>query len=84
MDKHQPKQQALVPLCRMYENESKNTGKPYLAGNLTYTTKILGFQAEDDQGNACWQLYIQERPQKPPTSQPSQQAGPKARARPGP
>ncbi len=60
MDKKQP----LIPLCRLYQNESQRTGKSYLLGSLTFTTKIVGFQAEDDQGNACWQLYIQERPPK--------------------
>lgn len=63
----------LIPLCRIYQNESQRTGKPYLVGNLTYTTKLIGFESEDESGNVCWQLYVQERPPKGSASQNAEQ-----------
>ena len=65
------KKNLLIPLVRLYENTSQRTGKPYLLGNLTFTSKIVGFEEKDEQGNTVWQLYIQERPPKSP-------AGPQA------
>lgn len=59
-------QAGLIPLCRLYENTSKRTGNRYLAGTLTYTTKVLGFESEDENGNPCWQVYVQERPKPIP------------------
>lgn len=53
---------SLIPLCRVYQNVSQRTGKPYLVGSLSYTTKIVGFQEETADGQTVWQLYIQERP----------------------
>lgn len=57
MDKYAP----LIPLCRLYQNESQRTGKRYLAGLLSYTTKLVGFQEETADGQTVWQLYVQER-----------------------
>ena len=63
MDKNLP----LIPLCRMFENTSAK-GNGYLVGNLTYTTKLVAFQEETDDGQIVWQLYVQERPAKSPAA----------------
>jgi len=34
-------QDKLIPLCRLYENTSKTTGKKYFVGNLSFTSKLL-------------------------------------------
>jgi|GEM_PF-2797775 hypothetical protein len=61
-----PQPTPMIPLCRLYENESKKTGTPYLVGNLTYTAKIVGFKSKDEHGNECWQLFVEERPPRNP------------------
>ena len=70
----------MIPLCRLYQNTSQKTGKAYLLGNLTYTTKIIGFPSEDEHGNSCWQLFIQEREPKPPARLDVQAARPPQQA----
>ena len=40
-------QDKLIPLCKLYENPSKTTGKRYFVGNLSFTSKLLIFQNED-------------------------------------
>ena len=37
----------MIPVCRLYENVSKTTGKRYFVGNLSFTSKLLVFQNED-------------------------------------
>lgn len=55
------KNSPLIPLCRLFENTSAK-GNRYLIGNLPYTTKLIAFQEETDDGQTVWQLYVQERP----------------------
>ncbi len=39
-------QDKLIPLCKLYENTSKATGKRYFVGNLSFTSKLLIFPNE--------------------------------------
>lgn len=58
----------LIPLCRLYENTSKTTGKRYFVGNLSFTSKVLLFQNDEAKdGEPGWTLFIAERE---PKSQP--------------
>lgn len=56
----------LIPLCRLYENVSKTTGRRYFVGNLSFTSKVLLFQNDDaKEGEPGWTLFITEREPKP-------------------
>ena len=60
----------LIPLCRLYENVSKTTGKRYFVGNLSFSSKLLLFRNDDAQdGEPQWTLYLAEREQKPQPNQ---------------
>jgi hypothetical protein len=62
-------QDKLIPLCKLYENISKTTGKRYFVGNLSFTAKLLIFQNEDAQeGEPGWTVFLAEREQKPATA----------------
>jgi hypothetical protein len=59
-------QDKLIPLCKLYENVSKTTGKRYFVGNLSFTSKLLIFQNEDaKEGEPGWTVFIAEREPKP-------------------
>lgn len=59
-------QDKLIPLCKLYENTSKTTGKRYFVGNLSFTSKLLVFSNEDaKEGEPGWTVFIAEREQKP-------------------
>lgn len=59
----------LIPLCRLYENVSRTTGKPYFVGNLSFTAKLLLLRNDDaKEGEPQWTLFVAEREQKPQTS----------------
>ena len=61
-------QDKLIPLCKLYENTSKTTGKRYFVGTLSFTSKLLVFQNEDAKdGEPGWTLFIAEREPKPST-----------------
>jgi len=63
-------QDKLIPLCKLYENVSKTTGKRYFVGTLSFTSKLLVFQNEDaKEGEPQWTVFLAEREQKPATSQ---------------
>jgi hypothetical protein len=56
----------LIPLCRLYENTSKTTGKRYFVGNLSFTAKLLLLQNEEaKEGEPQWTLFLTEREPKP-------------------
>jgi hypothetical protein len=56
----------LIPVCKLYENISKTTGKRYFTGNLSFSSKVLIFQNDNAQeGEPGWQLFISEREIKP-------------------
>jgi hypothetical protein len=60
-------QDTRIPLCRLYENTSKTTGKRYFVGNLSFTSKLLIFQNDDAKdGEPGWTVFIAEREQKQP------------------
>ena len=62
-------QDKLIPLCRLYENTSKTTGKRYFVGNLSFTAKLLLLENKDaKEGEPQWTLFVAEREQKPQTS----------------
>jgi len=59
-------QDKLIPLCKLYENVSKTTGKRYFVGNWSMTSKILIFRNEDAKdGEPQWTLFVAEREPKP-------------------
>lgn len=59
-------QDKLIPLCRLYENMSKTTGRKYFVGNLSFTAKLLLLENKDAKdGEPQWTLYLAEREQKP-------------------
>ena len=59
-------QDKLIPLCRLYENVSKTTGRKYFVGNLSFTAKLLLLENKDaKEGEPQWVLYIAEREVKP-------------------
>lgn len=52
----------LIPLCKLYENTSKTTGRRYFVGNLSFTSKLLLFQNEDvKEGEPGWTVFLAER-----------------------
>ena len=56
----------LIPLCKLYENISKTTGKRYFVGNLSFTSKLLLLQNDDAKdGEPQWTVYLTEREQRP-------------------
>ena len=59
-------QDKLIPLCRLYENTSKTTGKRYFVGNLSFTSKLLILRNDEaKEGEPQWTLFLAEREQKP-------------------
>ena len=61
-------QDKLIPLCKLYENISKTTGKCYFVGNLSFTSKLLIFSNEEaKEGEPQWTLFLAEREQKSQT-----------------
>src|SRR5262249_47850359 len=69
-------QDTLVPLCRLYENTSKTTGRKYFVGNLSFTAKLLLLENKDArEGEPGWTLFVVEREPRP------QEAGEPARGR---
>jgi len=63
-------QDKLIPLCKLYENTSKTTGKRYFVGTLSFTSKLLVFQNEEaKEGEPQWTLFLAEREQKPQQTQ---------------
>jgi hypothetical protein len=62
-------QDKLIPLCRLYENTSKTTGKRYFVGNLSFTSKLLILHNDEaKEGEPQWTLFLAEREQRPQTS----------------
>ena len=62
-------QDKLIPLCRLYENTSKTTGKRYFVGNLSFTAKLLLLRNDEaKEGEPQWTLFLAEREQKPHAS----------------
>ena len=56
----------MIPLCKLYKNTSKTSGRRYFVGNLSFTSKLLIFQNEDaKEGEPGWTVFIAEREQKP-------------------
>jgi hypothetical protein len=56
----------MIPVCRLYENVSKTTGKRYFVGNLSSSSKILIFENTDaKEGEPGWTVFIAERESKP-------------------
>lgn len=56
----------MIPLCRIYENVSKTTGKRYFVGNLSFTSKLLILENKEAQeGEPQWTVFLTEREQKP-------------------
>ncbi len=69
-------QDKLIPLCKVYENVSKTTGKRYFVGNLSFTSKLLIFSNDEaKEGEPQWTVFIAEREPKPQTA-PSHDAIP--------
>jgi hypothetical protein len=59
-------QDKLIPLCRLYENTNKTTGKRYFVGNLSFTSKLLILRNDEaKEGEPQWTLFLAEREQKP-------------------
>ena len=59
-------QDTLIPLCRLYENTSKTTGRRYFVGNLSFTSKLLILRNDEaKEGEPQWTLFLAEREQKP-------------------
>ena len=55
----------MIPLCKLYENISKTSGKTYFVGNLSFTSKLLIFQNEDArEGEPQWTVFLAERESK--------------------
>ncbi|HKA53032.1 MAG TPA: hypothetical protein VKJ47_05170 [Candidatus Binatia bacterium] len=55
----------LIPLCRLYENVSRSTGKRYFVGNLSFTAKLLLLRNEEAKdGEPQWTLFLAEREPK--------------------
>lgn len=60
----------LIPLCKLYENTSKTTGKRYFVGNLSFTSKLLIFSNDEaKEGEPQWTVFLAEREPKPQQSQ---------------
>jgi hypothetical protein len=63
-------QDKLILLCRLYENVSKTSGKPYFVGNLSFTSKLLLLRNDEAQeGEPQWTLFLAEREPKPQQAQ---------------
>ena len=59
-------QDKLIPLCKLYENISKTTGRRYFVGNLSFTSKLLVFPNENAKdGEPQWTVFLAEREQTP-------------------
>ena len=59
-------QDKLVPLCKLYENVSKTTGRRYFVGNLSFASKLLIFPNEEAKdGDPQWAVFLAEREPKP-------------------
>jgi hypothetical protein len=55
----------MIPLCKLYENTSKTTGKKYFVGNLSWSSKLLIFQNDDaKESEPGWTVFIAEREPK--------------------
>jgi hypothetical protein len=62
-------QDKLIPLCWLYENTSRTTGKRYFVGNLSFTAKLLILQNDEaKEGEPPWTLFLTEREPKPQTA----------------
>jgi hypothetical protein len=62
-------QDKLIPLCKLYENMSKTTGRRYFVGNLSFTSKLLVFPNEDAKDREPgWTVFLAERQPKPQTT----------------
>ena len=58
-------QDKLIPLCKLYENTSKATGKRYFVGNLSFTSKLLIFPNEAaKEGEPQWTVFLADREPK--------------------
>lgn len=56
----------LIKLCGLYRNISKQTGREYFAGTLSFSTKLLILQNRNAKtGEPPWTLYLAPREQKP-------------------
>lgn len=61
-------QDKLIPLCKLYENVSKTTGRRYFVGNLSFTSKVLVLENQDrKEGEPGWTVFLAEREPKPQT-----------------
>lgn len=57
----------LIPVCKLYENTSKTTGRRYFTGNLSFTSKVLILPNDNaKEGDPPWTLFLAEREAKPP------------------
>jgi hypothetical protein len=60
----------LIPLCKLYENVSKTTGRRYFVGNLSFTSKLLLLENKNaKEGEPPWMLFVAEREPKPKPTQ---------------
>jgi hypothetical protein len=60
-------QDKLIQLCGLYENISKTSGKKYLVGNLSFSSKVLIFPNDNArEGEPGWTLFVTVREPKPP------------------
>jgi hypothetical protein len=56
----------MIPLCKLYENTAKTSGRRYFVGNLSFTSKLLILQNDDAKpGEPQWTVFISEREPKP-------------------
>ena len=61
-------QDKLLPLCRLYEDIGKTTGRKYFVGNLSFTAKLLLLENKDaKEGEPQGTLFLAEGEQKPQT-----------------
>ena len=52
-------------LCRLFENTSKTTGRRYLVGNLSFTSKLLILPNDRAlEGEPQWTAFVVEKPPK--------------------
>jgi hypothetical protein len=69
-------QDKLIPLCKLYRNVSKTSGREYFVGNLSMTTKLLIFENQDAQeGEPGWTVFLAERQPKPQAGQAQDPGG---------
>lgn len=58
-----------IPLCRLYENVSKTSGRHYFVGNLSFTSELFILRNDEaKEGEPQWTLFLAEREQKPQSS----------------